>query len=296
MEGKSRMERMDWPAVRTWRKAVRAKAIAARVAVPATLRDHWTKTLIAELRPILLRAPQPISFYWPLKAEPDLRPLMRELDDYGIEICLPVALRLGEPMTFRPWNRGMPMTRGIWNIPIPATDKNVEPRSLIAPFVAFDDKYRLGYGGGFFDRTLEKFGATARAIGIGFSMFRLPTIHPQPHDIPMRQILTEQGEQVTDGDRNTTSIEAGVEEKVPSDIIWPLMALAPDLPAELKPLADFIQWRLGGGVTEPATKLAPGQAEKMLRKAVAGERPVPCQMALRALLAGIDRFAAIKFA
>ncbi|TXH32838.1 MAG: 5-formyltetrahydrofolate cyclo-ligase [Rhodospirillaceae bacterium] len=287
------MEPMDWPTVRTWRKAARAKVIAARVAVPATLRDPWTKALIAELRPILLHAPQPISFYWPLKAEPDLRPLMRELDDFGIEICLPVALRLGEPMTFRPWNRGMPLTRGLWNIPIPATDKEVEPRTLIAPFVAFDDQYRLGYGGGFFDRTLEKFGATARAIGIGFSMFRLPTIHPQPHDIPMRQILTEEGEQVRSEDGTVTEDR---DVAAAAEITQPLAALTPALPEELKPLADFIQWRLDGEAAEPATQLSPGQAEKALRQAVASGRPVPCRTALRALLAGIDRFAAIKFA
>ncbi|MDY0884797.1 5-formyltetrahydrofolate cyclo-ligase [Dongia soli] len=280
------MEAMDWPAVRIWRKAVRAKAIAARVAVPATLRDHWTKALIAELRPILLHAPQPISFYWPLKAEPDLRPLMRELDDFGIEICLPVALRLGEPMTFRPWNRGMAMTRGIWNIPIPATEKEVTPRSLIAPFVAFDDKYRLGYGGGFFDRTLEKIGAAARPIGIGFSMFHVPTIHPQPHDIPMRRIVTEQGEEPKTDGRDLNA---------PSDVTQALAALMPGLPEELKPLADFVHWRLGGEVAEPAAQLAPGQAETMLRQAaVSHDRPVPYQMALRALLAGIDRFAAIN--
>ena len=293
------MEPMDWPAVRTWRKAARAKVIAARVAVPATLRDHWTKALIAELRPILLHAPQPISFYWPLKAEPDLRPLMRELDDFGIEICLPVALRLGEPMTFRPWNRGMPLTRGIWNIPIPATDKEVEPRTLIAPFVAFDDQYRLGYGGGFFDRTLEKFAATARAIGIGFSMFHLPTIHPQPHDIPMRRILTEEGEltKSEDGDLGKDrDIAENGDVAASAEIAQPLAVLAPALPEKLKPLADFIQWRLGGEAAEPATQLSPGQAEKALRQIVASGRPVPCRTALRALLAGIDGFATIKFA
>ena len=117
---------------------------------------------------------------------------MRALASAGIAVALPVAIRLGEPMTFRPWQRGAPMARGIWDIPIPATTTEVVPRTLIAPIVgSIRANYRLGYGGGFFDRTLAKLGSAAQAIGVGFSLFALPTIHPQPHDVAMARIVTE---------------------------------------------------------------------------------------------------------
>src|SRR5689334_8910473 len=141
----------DWSEVRAWRKAARAKLIGARVAVPATIRAAWTHDLAARLSEVLANASQPISFYWPFKGEPDLRPLMRTLAGDGVTVALPVAIRLGDPMTFRPWSRGAPMERGIWDIPIPATKTEVVPRTLIAPFVGFDRaNFRLGYGGGFF--------------------------------------------------------------------------------------------------------------------------------------------------
>ena len=183
---------MDWPEVRLWRKATRTESIAARVAIPSDLQDEWTAAIVKKLRSILESAPQPISFYWPLKAEPDFRPFMREIDGMGGKVALPVALKLGEPMTFRPWHRGCPMERGIWNIPIPATREEVIPRTIIAPLVGYDsENYRLGYGGGFFDRTLAKLGEQSSAIGVGYSMFRLPSIYPQDHDIPMTSIITE---------------------------------------------------------------------------------------------------------
>ena len=68
------------------------------------------------------------------------------------------------------------------------------PKLLLAPVVGFTaDGYRLGYGGGYFDRTLAKLGAGHAAIGVGFELGRLPTIHPQPHDIRMSRIVTEAG-------------------------------------------------------------------------------------------------------
>src|SRR5262249_56162232 len=110
---------MNWPEVKVWRKAARAKLIGARIAVPAAERAAWSADLQANLRPLLAAAPPPISFYWPFKGEPDLRPLMRDLDAAGVAVALPVAVRLGEPMTFRPWRPGAPMKRGLWDIPIP---------------------------------------------------------------------------------------------------------------------------------------------------------------------------------
>jgi 5,10-methenyltetrahydrofolate synthetase len=186
--------KMSWDEVRPWRKLERERLIAARVATVQEIRARWTRAIIETLEPILRESEGPISFYWPFRGEPDLRPLMRTLDGEGFTLALPVVVEPKTPLVFRPWRSGSKMELGVWNIPVPATKEEVVPRLLLAPVVGFTpDFYRLGYGGGYFDRTLAKLGAGHAAIGIGFEMGRLATIHPQPHDIKMRQIVTEQG-------------------------------------------------------------------------------------------------------
>ena len=266
---------MTWPEVKLWRKTARAKLITARVAVPVAVRAAWTDDLVANLRPLLAAAPPPISFYWPFKGEPDLRPLMRALDTAGIEIALPVAVRLGEPMTFRPWRRGAPMERGIWDIPIPATPKEIVPRTVIAPLVGYDGgNYRLGYSGGFFDRTLAKLGPAVQAIGVGFSPFALPTIHPQPHDVAMARIVTE---------AVPLDLAAGaspvcyLDEADPGysgflaegELAAALRPLAAALPPERLPLLEFVLWRLTGAA-EPAAaaEIAPARSRDDLARLV----------------------------
>jgi 5-formyltetrahydrofolate cyclo-ligase len=94
---------------------------------------------------------------------------------------------------FREWTPGAPMAPGIWNIPVPAEGETLSPTVLLAPLVGFDGcGYRLGYGGGYYDRTLAAAMPRPLAIGVGFEASRLETIHPQPHDIPMDLIVTEQ--------------------------------------------------------------------------------------------------------
>ena len=264
---------MSWPEVKAWRRATRGKLIAARLAVPAPLRSQWTEKIASCLRPLLDEAPAPISFYWPFKAEPDLRPLMRELDARGVVVALPVAIRLGEPMTFRPWTRGAAMERGIWNIPIPATSRTVAPRTLIAPVVGFDDKrYRLGYGGGFFDRTLAKLGTEASALGVGFSMFKLPTIHPQAHDVAMAQIVTEASASAHQ-DRTSPvcyAEMAGTDytgHLSDAELAEEIRSIAAAVPPDKLPLLDLVLWKLtgGGGSGEAAVVRHADPAERLSR-------------------------------
>lgn len=251
MEGILTEELSSWPEVKAWRKIAREKILAARVAIPEPVRKHWTGALIERLRPALREAAQPISFYWPIKGEPDFRPLMREFDADGVKLALPVAVRLGEPLRFRPWHHRCEMERGLWNIPIPATKEEIEPRTLLAPIVGYDrDSYRLGYGGGFFDRTLALYGPNVRAIGVGFSIFQLPTIHVQPHDVRLSRVLTE-----------ITSLEPAAQSTSPvcyleesselyagyldrNEIAGELGNLLALLPPERRPMIDYIRWRL----------------------------------------------------
>jgi 5,10-methenyltetrahydrofolate synthetase len=177
-----------------WRKEQRAQLIPARVAIPDVTRDLWTKRIIAALEPIVMAIDGPVSFYWPFRGEPNLRPLMRRMVAAGKSVALPVVVEKRQPLEFRPWTPGCEMVLGVWNIPIPDTRERVTPRLLLAPVVGFDpQRYRLGYGGGYFDRTLAALGTARAVIGVGYDSQAIATIHPLPHDIPMDRIVTDSG-------------------------------------------------------------------------------------------------------
>lgn len=181
--------------LRSWRKAERARLIGAREALDAAGRAADTAAIARDLDALLAGdGPALVSVYWPIRAEPDLREWMRARCERGGRVALPVAVALGQPMQFREWRPGATMTRGLWQIPIPAEGPEVTPDVVIAPLVGYDPAcFRLGYGGGFFDRTLAQLigrGARPRVIGVGYASQALASIHPQLHDIPMDWILT----------------------------------------------------------------------------------------------------------
>lgn len=181
--------------IMAWRKSERERLIAARLAIPADDRVRMGEAIAAGIDAV---AGDPsgrvASFYWPFRGEPDLRPWAQRFVDRGGRTALPIVVEKGQPLVFRTWRQGEKLDRGVWNIPIPAGGDEVIPDIVIAPLVGFDDaRYRLGYGGGFFDRTLAAMPASPLVIGIGYSLSRLATIHPLPHDIPMSVLVTERG-------------------------------------------------------------------------------------------------------
>lgn len=184
-------ETLSRPEIMAFRRAERARLIEARLALSPDGRAEASRQIAAELERLLeplssLR----ISFYWPFRGEPDLRAFATRVTEAGGTAYLPVVVEKGQPMIFRPWAPGGALTRGIWNIPIPDTDDVGTPDVVIAPLVGFDGgNYRLGYGGGFFDRTLAGLSPRPRVIGVGYALQRLETIHPLPHDIPMDEII-----------------------------------------------------------------------------------------------------------
>ena len=95
-------------------------------------------------------------------------------------------------LIFRSWRSDEPMVRGVWNIPVPADGAQIVPDVVIAPVVGFDPKgYRLGYGGGYYDRTLAAFARKPHVIGVSYRAAAIATIYPLPHDIPMDAIVTD---------------------------------------------------------------------------------------------------------
>lgn len=175
-----------------WRKCERERLLAERSALSAEYRTEQGLGIATALDRIIAAVPgTTVSVYWPIRAEPDLRPWMHALSQAGMRIALPVALALGEPLEFREWHPHARLAHGLWKIPYPADGARVSPDIVIAPLVGFDgDCYRLGYGGGFFDRTLAALNPAPVAIGVGYPGAELPTIHPQPHDVPMDWIVT----------------------------------------------------------------------------------------------------------
>ena len=181
--------------VMRWRKAERERLIAARLAIGADMRRAWSARIADGLEEAIESVNGLIvSVYWPFRGEPDLRPWMRRVEERGGRCALPVVVEKGRPLAFRAWKEGEDLERGIWNIPVPAAGEPVVPDISIAPVVGFDSAcYRLGYGGGFFDRTLAALAPRPKVIGVGYALQAIETIHPLEHDIAMTAIVTEAG-------------------------------------------------------------------------------------------------------
>jgi 5,10-methenyltetrahydrofolate synthetase len=177
-----------------WRKTERERLIAERLAMPAADRAERATRIAAALDRLLPDLDGiTISLYWPLRGEPDLREWLASITARGAVCALPLVVEKAAPLVFRTWRPGEPLVRGVWNIPVPEGGAEVRPDILLAPCVGFDrETYRLGYGGGYFDRTLATFGRRPRVIGIAYARFAIRTIHPLPHDIPMSEIVTEE--------------------------------------------------------------------------------------------------------
>ncbi len=180
-----------WPEIAAWRKAERARLIAARLAIPAEERTGMAgeiaQALDAAIGPVDGRM---VSLYWPFRGEPDLRSWMAAIAARGGRTALPVVIEKARPLVFRAWQAGERLEKGVWNIPVPAEGDPVLPDIVIAPLVGFDGgNFRLGYGGGFFDRTIAAMPKMPLVIGVGYRLQRIDTIRPQPHDIPMDRIV-----------------------------------------------------------------------------------------------------------
>jgi len=188
--------------VRQWRKAKRAEMLALREALPQERRRALNEAitrLVTEGFPQL--EAMTVGFYWPYRGEFDPRLAILHFRRAGARAALPEVVRKGAPLRFHHWWPSAPMTKGVYDIPVPETEV-VTPQALLIPPIAFDASgYRLGYGGGFFDRTLAAMSPQPLKIGVAFELSRIPTIRPQPHDIPMDYIVTEAGIHRVNGGR-----------------------------------------------------------------------------------------------
>ena len=178
-----------------WRKAKRAELVKARLELaPDIHRQFGKRVLECLIENFCEQGSGVIGLYFPFRGEINLIPFARQVLAWGGSVALPVVIARGQPLEFRAWKPGDPMNKGVLGIPIPASGARVEPQTLVIPLVGFDAAcYRLGNGGGYYDRTLQ--GARNRpiSIGVGFEIMRLDSVFPQPHDVPMDMIVTERG-------------------------------------------------------------------------------------------------------
>jgi 5-formyltetrahydrofolate cyclo-ligase len=184
----------DWDEVRHWRKLMRDDLIQRRTALSSEIRRTLGESACARLvKAVDLRAFAVLGFCWPIRGEFDVRGIAKQFLASGGQVALPVVVQRSAPVEFWRWHPGMPMQTGVWNIPIPKQRDILTPDVVIVPLVGFDGSgYRLGYGGGYFDRTLASAVPRPFAIGLGYADSALQTIYPQPHDIPMNLIVTDQ--------------------------------------------------------------------------------------------------------
>jgi 5-formyltetrahydrofolate cyclo-ligase len=183
----------SWEQIKRWRKQKRAELLAHRTALSVEARHEIAERARALLQKTVdLGAYRVLGFCWAIKGEIDVRRIAEHHLACGGEVALPVMVQKSAPVEFWRWHPGSPMTTGIWNIPIPKERDVLTLDAVIVPLVGFDARgYRLGYGGGYFDRTLAAAARRPLAIGLGYADSALPTIYPQPHDIPMNLIVTD---------------------------------------------------------------------------------------------------------
>ncbi|MGE0355400.1 MAG: 5-formyltetrahydrofolate cyclo-ligase [Burkholderiales bacterium] len=182
-------------ALKAWRKAERERLIAERTAVAAGTLAQWRARIDANLAgafPDL--AEGTVAFCWPVLAEYDARHLVRGLRERGATTAMPVVVAPRTPLAFREWHPGVALAVGAMGIPYPADSREVVPDTVLLPMNGWDAQgYRLGYGAGYFDRTLASLAERPRVIGVSYEMARLETIHPQDWDIPADFVVTERG-------------------------------------------------------------------------------------------------------
>jgi len=181
--------------LKQWRKDLRALLLARRTACSLAERATWNEAILHFLAtgfPFLHELV--VGFYWPYKGEVDPRPLIHQLCKQGTRVVLPAVVAKHQPLEFREWWPRAPMKAGALGIPVPEGTPVLAPDAVLIPPVGFSESgWRLGYGGGYFDRTLAAMVPQPLKICVTHELARVPTIHPQPYDVPMDFVVTEAG-------------------------------------------------------------------------------------------------------
>lgn len=184
------------PNVESGKAALRHKAREARAAIPDRTRAASAKAAAEHFFKAVSFAPTDIiAGYWRIKDEMDCQPILVRLMDSLQPVCLPAVLGDDQPLSLRLWEPHMPLYEAGFGTLAPAEFAPlVEPDLIIMPLLGFDARgTRLGYGGGYYDRTLARLQKRPRLIGLAFASQELEAIPRESHDIPLDMVVTEQG-------------------------------------------------------------------------------------------------------
>ena len=178
------------------KRRARSEAAKRRAAAHLLLHEEAGSALAEGGLPFARQPEQrTVSGFFPYKSEISLLPLLARLHGEGWVTAMPVVIGEGLPLVFRAWAPGEPTVPGIWDIPVPlVTAEEVLPDVLLMPMLAFDRKgFRLGYGGGFYDRTLAKLRKLKQvaAIGVAYAAQEMAEVPHGDFDQPLDWIMTE---------------------------------------------------------------------------------------------------------
>lgn len=174
------------------KQRLRKELLAARKAMPPE-EKAWRDAAIGrhlldwlEAHPV-----KSMGVYWPHAGEPDLTPVYAELVARGVTLALPVVVKRDAPLVFYAWRPGEELVKDAHGVMAPVGRvNNIQPELLLIPCVGFNFKaYRLGYGGGYYDRTLTIFSGV-KTIGISYKIGKV-AFSEDSHDVPLDSILTE---------------------------------------------------------------------------------------------------------
>ncbi len=176
-----------------WRQALRRDMVARRTALSEAAHAALSAAIVGHLQ-LTLPIPQRVAFCWPIRREPDVRAAIAFWAEKGSLAALPVVQVADAALAFRAWTAESRLEADIYGIPTPVDGDFVQPDMILLPLNGFDAAgYRLGYGGGYFDRTLAALSPRPLAVGVGFEINRLSSIRPEAHDQRLDWIVTESG-------------------------------------------------------------------------------------------------------
>ncbi|WP_229490740.1 5-formyltetrahydrofolate cyclo-ligase [Pseudoduganella namucuonensis] len=173
---------------------MRKRLLAARRALEAETRARWDRALCDHVLAWQLQNKcDVLGVYWPLRDEPDLHPAYAELARRGVRLLLPVVVRRDAALEFAEWDIGEAMVKDAMGVAVPAELRMAPyPPALLVPCLGYNaHRYRLGYGGGFYDRTLAREPRPA-TVGVAYSITRAD-FPDDSHDVALDAVLTEAG-------------------------------------------------------------------------------------------------------
>ncbi|HVT54717.1 MAG TPA: 5-formyltetrahydrofolate cyclo-ligase [Xanthobacteraceae bacterium] len=187
------------------KRSLRNQALARRDQLDADYRQRAAEAIAQLPFPVPVPKGTIVSGFFPMKTELSLLPLMRALEKNGAQIALPRIIGRGNPLSMRAWKFGDPLLPGQWGIREPAPDApEVDPDILLVPFAAFDRRgYRVGYGAGYYDRTIAGLKAKKKVVTIGFGLEaqEVDACPVEAHDQKLDFLITEKGLRVGQPER-----------------------------------------------------------------------------------------------